>query len=194
MHLADETVDIDHQPLRAGSRTGPPRARDRLGQQPVELADMPERERAQEGPQGGGRRQPAAQQPPCATGSEQLAVIDRVGTQQHREDQRHHLAPRVRRPRPLAPQPHQPPSQTLDPQPLRKRGDQRNPRVRNNPLIVKDDLQAVQSDRLVIMHHLGDLLTQAPDCAHSRAKGLLRRSFKFHPRTERVHYIRWIQA
>ena len=42
------------------------------------------------------------------------------------------------------------------------------PRVRNDPLIVELDRQTVQSDRLVIVHHEGDLLTQAPAAPISR--------------------------
>src|SRR5207245_6284985 len=47
-HLTNEGVDVDHQTLLAGTRTSPPRARERLGEQPIELAHMPEGERPQE--------------------------------------------------------------------------------------------------------------------------------------------------
>src|SRR3954449_2369930 len=58
--LADEAVDVDHQPPGAGTRPGLPGARQRLGQQLVELAHMPERERAQKRPSVDG----AGSQPP----------------------------------------------------------------------------------------------------------------------------------
>ena len=93
-------------------------------------------------------------------------VIDAVGAQHHREQQRHHLAARVRRARPVATQPHQTAGQRLDPEPLRERRDQHDPSVRHDPLIVELDLHAVQSDRLVILHHEGDLLTAGPGCSN----------------------------
>jgi hypothetical protein len=167
---------------RAGTRS--PRARDRLGQQPVELANMTEGERAQERPQRRGRGQPAAQQPSRATRPQKLAVIDAVSTEQHRVDQRHHLPTDVRRAWPVTTKPHQPVREPLDPQPPSERRDQSDPRVGDHPLIVKDNLNGVRSDRFVIMHHSSDLLTQAPDCHHSREKDLLRRSFNIQPRTE----------
>jgi hypothetical protein len=40
--LADEAVDVDRQAPRARSGAGLPRARERLGEQPVELAHVPE--------------------------------------------------------------------------------------------------------------------------------------------------------
>lgn len=45
--------------------------------------------------------------------------------------------------------------QRLDPQALGERRDQRDPSVRNDPLVMESDLQRVQSDRLVILHHGG---------------------------------------
>ena len=58
------------------------------------------------------------------------------------------------------------PRERLDPQPPRERRDQHHPGVRDDPLIVELDPHAVQSDRLVILHHEGDLLTQAPAAAN----------------------------
>jgi hypothetical protein len=46
--LADEAVDVDHQPILARAHAGRPRAHVALPEPRVELADMPERERAQE--------------------------------------------------------------------------------------------------------------------------------------------------
>jgi hypothetical protein len=77
-------------------------------------------------------------------------------------------APSSSRARPIAPQPHQPTRERLDPQPLRERRDQHHPRVTDDPLVVEFDPHAVQSDRPVIMHHQGDLLSQAPAAAISR--------------------------
>ncbi len=56
----------------------------------------------------------------------------------------------------------------LKPEALSDRRDQHHPSVRDDPLIVELDLHAVQSDRLVILHHEGDLLPQAPAAAIRR--------------------------
>ena len=164
VHLADEAVDIDDEAPGAGAGARPPGARQRLGEQPVELAHVAEGERAQERAQRRGCRQPAAQQPAGAARPQKLTVIDRVGAQEHRVDQRHHLAARVRRPRPVARQAHEPPHKPLDPQPSGERRHQRNPGVRDDPLVVEADLDAVESDQPVIVHHQGDLLGSGRDC------------------------------
>jgi len=63
-------------------------------------------------------------------------------------------------------------------------GDQRDPSIRDDALVVEDRLNAVQLDRRIV-HHAGDLLTRGPGCAHSREKPLLRRSLSIPHRTER---------
>jgi hypothetical protein len=50
------------------------------------------------------------------------------------------------------------------PQPRGEHREQRHPGVRNGALIVELDPQTFQSDRLVIMHLEGDLLTAGPGC------------------------------
>jgi hypothetical protein len=127
--LADEAVDVNDQPALTRSSARRPRARQRHVEHTVKLADMTERERPQKRAQRRRGRNPSTQQPARATRSQQIAVIDAVRTQHHREDQRHHLAPRVRCPRPLPGQQHEPVDQPLDPQPLSKRRDERDPRV-----------------------------------------------------------------
>ena len=169
-HLTYETVHIDHQPPLARTGARPPRSHQRLPEQRIELTHMPKRERPQKRPQRRGRRHPAAQQPPRPARPQRVAVVDAVRTQHHREQQCHHLPPRVRGPRPVASQAHQPPRQRLDPQPPRERRDQHHSSVRNGPLIVKLDPQTVESDRLVIMHHEGDLLSAGPGCANQPLK------------------------
>jgi hypothetical protein len=64
--------------------------------------------------------------------------------------------------------PHQPLRQRLDPQPSDERRYEHHTGVTDRPLIVKTDLQTVQSDRPVIVHHEGDLLTQAAAAVYSR--------------------------
>lgn len=71
---------------------------------------------------------PATQQPPRTPGAQHLAIINAVRAQHHREQERHHLSPGVRRSRPLPPQPHQPPRHLLDLKPLGERRDQHHSR------------------------------------------------------------------
>jgi len=164
VHLADEAVDIDDESAGAGPGAGLPRALKGAAEQRVEVADMPEGERTQERPERRRRRHPAAQQPSGAPGPEHVAVVDAVGAEHHRVDQRHHLAPRVGSTCPVAAQPHKLPSERLDTQPLRERRDQHHAGVRDRPLIIEHDLHAVRSDRLAILHHEGDLLTAGRGC------------------------------
>ncbi len=170
VHLADEGVDVDDQARLTGAGTGLPRARERLAEHAVELAHVPERERAQERPQRRGRRHPAAQQPARAPRAQQVAVIDRVGAQRHRVDERHHLAPRVARAGPIGAQAHAASDQPLDAQPPSERRGQRDSRVGDQALVVEVHLHVVQSGRPVIVHHEGDLLMPGPGCPHSRRK------------------------
>ena len=61
--------------------------------------------------------------------AQHLAVIDAIGAQQHREDERHYLPARVRRAGLITRQRDVPADQPLDPQPPSKRRDQRHPGV-----------------------------------------------------------------
>jgi hypothetical protein len=162
--LADEAVDIDHQPAVARAGTGLPRALNRPAQQRVELTDMPERKRAQKRPQRRRGRDPAPEQSARPASAQHAGVVDAVGAEHHRVDERHHLAPRVGRPGPLAAQPHQIAGQGLDPKPQRERRDHHDPGVADDALIIELNPHAVQSDRLVILHHEGDLLSAGPGC------------------------------
>jgi hypothetical protein len=64
------------------ARPGRPRAREQLLGEPVELADMAEGERAQEGPQGGGGHDPVAQHLAGGATAQQVGVVDAVPTRQ----------------------------------------------------------------------------------------------------------------
>jgi hypothetical protein len=121
--LADEAVDVDHQPPAAGPRAGPPRPLDRPPQQRVELAHVPEGERAQERAERRRGGDPATQQPPGAPGPQHVGVVDAVGAQHHRIQQRHDLAPRVGGAGTVAAQPHELHGQRLDPQAAGERRD-----------------------------------------------------------------------
>ena len=168
--LADETVDVEHETLLARTGARPPRAHERLVEHPVELTHMPESERPQKRPQRRGRGQPPAEQSPRATRPQHITVIDAISAEQHRVDQSHHLPARIRCPRPITTKRYEPANQTLNPQPAGERRHQRDPSIRNQPLITKNDLNAVQSDSRVIMHHPSDLLTPGPGCRHSLKK------------------------
>src|SRR3954469_497254 len=62
--LADEGVDVDDQALVAGTGARLPSARERVAQDPVKLADVPERKRPQKRPQRRRRRDLVAQDLP----------------------------------------------------------------------------------------------------------------------------------
>jgi hypothetical protein len=143
--LPDEAVQVDDE--APGARPGPggPRPAQRLGQHAIQLAHVPEGERAQERPQRRRRRQ-RAEQRPQAPGPQDVAVIDRVGAQEHRRQKRHHLASRIGRPRPLS-EPDAALHQRLDLQPRRQRHRQHDPGVRDGAVIVEGDPHAIQSDR-----------------------------------------------
>ena len=61
----------------------------------------------------------------------------------------------------LPPQADHTTGEILDPEPPRERRGEHDPSVRNRPLVIEINPQAVQSDSHVIMHHEGDLLTAA---------------------------------
>ena len=71
--LADEAVDVDDQPPVAGARAGLPGPLDRLPEQRVELAHVPERERPQKRSKRRRRRDPSPEQPPRAPGAQYAA-------------------------------------------------------------------------------------------------------------------------
>src|SRR5215204_5963123 len=74
--LADETVDVDDQPVLARARAELPRPLKRAAQQRVELAHVPEGERPKKRPECRRRRDPAPEQPAGAPGPQHAAIID----------------------------------------------------------------------------------------------------------------------
>jgi hypothetical protein len=163
VHLADERVEVEHQPPLTGAGARLPRASQRLGQDAVELAHVPEGERAQERPQRRRGQHPVPEHQPGAAGAQDVTVGDRVGAQQHRVHQRQHLPPRPR-PARSARQADRLVDQLLEPEPLRQRRRQQQPGVRDRPLVIELDLQPVQHYTLSSLHHLGDLLTRGRGC------------------------------
>lgn len=103
--LSDETVDVDHQSLCARACAGVPRAAQGLGEDTVELADMPEAEPAQEHPERRGRHRTMSEYLLGAPGTERCTIIDAVRAQEHREHERGHLPAGTHCPRPVA-EPH----------------------------------------------------------------------------------------
>ena len=97
MHLADEAVGVDDQATVTGPGARSPRASDALIKHAVKLADMPERERAQERAQRRRRRDHMAEHRAGLSRAQHVAVLDAVRPERHRRDQAHHLAPGIRR-------------------------------------------------------------------------------------------------
>jgi hypothetical protein len=92
--LADEAVDVDHQPPRARPGARQPRASQHLAQDAVELAHVPEREGAPKRPERRRGHRLVAENRLGPPGAQDLAVIDAVGAEQHRVHQREHLVSR----------------------------------------------------------------------------------------------------
>ena len=127
---------------------------------------------------------------PVAARPQHIAVIDAISTQNHREHQRHDLAPCVRSPGTIAPQPHQIPRHRLDPEAPSERRDEHHASVRNDALIIKNDLDPVQSDRPVIVHCTTKVTSRCrPRLPRTAVKALHWRSFFFTNRTEPAYSI-----
>jgi hypothetical protein len=103
---------------------------------PVELADVPEGEGAQEGPQGGGGHDPVAQHLAGGAAAQQVGVVDAVGTRQQRMHQGQQLAAGPVRASPLAQVDHLI-GGPLDAQPLGQGGRQQQARVGDGMGVVK---------------------------------------------------------
>jgi hypothetical protein len=162
--LPDEAVDIDHQTLTCRAGALSPRPPQRLVEDMVELAHMPERERPQERPQRrrGHHRMPQHQ--PGRPGAQHVHVIDAVRAGEHPVHQAHHLTALQRRARSLGIQPHAVVHKLLDTQPLGQGPCQQQTRVGDQTLLIKADCDLIERcgtlDYVrVIVHHSGDLLT-----------------------------------
>ena len=95
--LADRGVQIDRQRRTARACSQLPCASQRARQHRFELADVTERDRAQERPDRRGRHRLESQHPPGAAGTQHLDVIDVGGAREHRRYHRENLRARVRR-------------------------------------------------------------------------------------------------
>ncbi len=162
--LADEAVQVDHQ--RPVTRPGAslPRAGERDVEHPVELADVPEGERAQERPQCRRGHHPVPEDQARGAGTQQVHVLDAVRAGEHPVHQRHHLAARQRRPRPPIRKPHRLVHQLLKTQPVSQRRRGQQSRVADEPLLVELHPHPVGPRRpgrnvRPVVHHSSDLLT-----------------------------------
>ena len=176
--LADKRIDIHDQSPVARAGTSDPRAPQALCQHPVKLADMPERERAQERPKRRGCRDAMPEHRAGLSRAQHVTVLDAISPERHRRDQAHYLPSSVRCPRPLA-KINRLLDQRLDSQPIGEHRRQDHPSVSHNTLIIKRDHQSVRRT----VHHAGDLLRRTRSRWHGPSC-LLRRSAKPQPRTD----------
>jgi hypothetical protein len=109
----------------------------------VELADMPEGERAQPRPHGGGGHHPMAKHRLGGPAAQQLHVVDAVSASDHGVDQGEQLASGTGRAW-LVPQVDQLVGGPLDPQPLGQGRRQQQSGAGHRPLVIEGDLDLVQ--------------------------------------------------
>ena len=100
--LADRRIKVNGEWCVAGSGPSRPGPGQQLAAHPVQLADMAPPEAAQEGPQGGGRLDRAAQGAGCPPGAQHIGVVNAVAACQRRRNQGHHLVAGVGLPRRIA--------------------------------------------------------------------------------------------
>ena len=93
--LADRRIKVDGERCVAGSGPSRPGLGQQLPAHPVQLADMAPPETAQEGAQGGGRLDRAAQGAGCPPGAQHIGVVNTIAASQRRRNQGHHLVARV---------------------------------------------------------------------------------------------------
>jgi hypothetical protein len=143
VHLAHRRVQVHgHRPTTGSGTSGPRPGKDLLGE-PVELADVPEGERAQERPQGGGGHDPVAQQLAGGAAAQPVGVVDTVPTSDHGVDQGQQLAAGPVRASPLA-QVDQRIGGLLDAQPLGQGGRQQQARIGDGMGVVNAAVELVQ--------------------------------------------------
>ena len=89
--LADGGIEVDGEWRVAGSGASLPCPGQQLTAHPVQLADLPPPEAAQEGAQGGGRLDHTAHGAGGPAGAQHVGGVDAVAPSQRRRHQRHHL-------------------------------------------------------------------------------------------------------
>jgi hypothetical protein len=144
--LADRRVHVNHERIVAGAGPQAPGAADRLGDHPIELADVPEREAAQERAQRRGSHHPERQHRLGGPGPQHVRVIDVASTGQDRRYQRQDL-PARRCPTDPSHQPHRRVHQRFEPETDHQRRRHQQPRVRHQVRVVEDHLDPVDPAR-----------------------------------------------
>ena len=91
--LAHRGIQIDRHGGLSRSRPGGPGPAKRCGHDLVQLADVAEGERAQEGPEGGGGHGAVRQDRLGVAGAQHVGIVDRVPAEDHRLHEGHDLAP-----------------------------------------------------------------------------------------------------
>jgi len=188
MHLADGGVHIHHQRPIAGSGARRPRPGEELAGHLVELADVPEGKRAQEGPNRRWGHDLVAEHAVGGSRAQQLHIIDAVPARHQRVHQRQQLAPWVGPTRPVT-KIHHLVGDLLDLQPLGQRRRQQQPGTGDGTLVIEGDVDLVQQhvrgwhrkgvlrlgdrDRLaaVILPGQGTPFTISPSPPHLRLGG-----------------------
>ncbi len=116
VNFTDEAIDIDHEALLTRASTRPHARVSVWSSTRSSWRTWPKVNARRNVPSvdGAGSQPPRSRRVP---GAQHLTVIDAIGAEHHPVDQRHHLAPGVRRARTTAAKTHEPADQTLDPQP-----------------------------------------------------------------------------
>jgi hypothetical protein len=138
-------VRVDQQLAVAGPGARLPRPGERDLGEPVELAHVPERERAQERADRRGRQHPVPEHAAGRPGPQQLNVVDAVATSKQAVDQGQDLGPRVGRARPVA-EVDQLVGGLLHAQPLGQGRGQQQPGARDRVLVIEGDIDLVEGD------------------------------------------------
>lgn len=134
--LADERIDIRDKPPIAGAGPGGPRPLQSQTEHAVQLPDVPDRKRTQARPHRRRRRDAVAQDRAGLARPEQVAVIDAIGAQDHRQAHRHHLASRVSRARAIA-EIDALLNELLEPETSREQRRKHHAGIRDRPRVIK---------------------------------------------------------
>ena len=119
-----------------GSSTGSPGPGQQLAAHPVQLADVAPPEAAQEGPQGGGGLDYAAERASRTASARHVGIVDAVSASQRRSHQGHHLVARIGSARRVA-QVQVPVNQLRQAQIPAQRGWQDQPSIGHQAVVVK---------------------------------------------------------
>jgi hypothetical protein len=140
VHLTDRGIQIDGQRLVARSSASRPRPIQDRGEETIQLADVTERERAQERATRRRCHHPMPQHLVGGTRAQHINIVDAVTPNRHRREQRQDLAARPRRTRPAA-QIDELVGCVFDTERLATHRDQAQPGVRHRVVVVEDDFE-----------------------------------------------------